>query len=145
MLDYAKSEGKQNLLAENLFKIYFEQGKNINSTDVLAQVAVDTGLNIDAMEKWVSLSIILPLSYIQKIIWNMILILNLSMLISLGMSCFVIIYLTSCCIYFLRCYHTSYVHITTSLCIGHLFSQCNNNFSLVNGLNQGVICDSGVW
>lgn len=51
MLDYAKSEGKQNLLAENLFKIYFEQGKNINSTDVLAQVAVDTGLNIDAMEK----------------------------------------------------------------------------------------------
>lgn len=77
--------------------------------------------------------------------WNMILMLNLSMLISLGMSCFVIIYLTSCCIYFLRCYHTSYVHITTSLCIGHLFSQCNNNFSLVNGLNQGVICDSGVW
>ena len=68
MLDYAKSEGKQNLLAENLFKIYFEQGKNINSTDVLAQVAVDTGLNIDAMEKWVSLSIILPLSYIRKII-----------------------------------------------------------------------------
>ena len=51
MLDYAKSEGKQNLLAENLFKIYFEQGKNINSTDVLAQVAVDTGLNIDVMEK----------------------------------------------------------------------------------------------
>lgn len=51
MLDYAKSEGKQNLLAENLFAVYFEQGKNINSIDVLAQVAVDTGLNIEAMEK----------------------------------------------------------------------------------------------
>lgn len=51
MLDYAKSEGKQDQLAENLFKAYFEEARDINSTDVLAKVAVDTGLNLDAMEK----------------------------------------------------------------------------------------------
>ena len=51
MLDYAKAEGKQDLLAENLFAAYFEQGKNINSVDVLAKVAVDTGLNLENMEK----------------------------------------------------------------------------------------------
>ena len=51
MLDYAKSEGKQNLLAENLFTAYFEQGKDINSVDVLAKIAVDTGLNLEDMEK----------------------------------------------------------------------------------------------
>lgn len=51
MLDYAKSEGKQDQLAENLFIAYFEEARDINSTDVLAKVAVDTGLNLDAMEK----------------------------------------------------------------------------------------------
>ena len=51
MLDYAKSEGKQDQLAENLFKAYFEEARDINSTDVLAKVAADTGLNLDAMEK----------------------------------------------------------------------------------------------
>jgi len=51
LLDYAKSEGKQNLLAENMFVAYFEQCKNINSVDVLAQLAVDIGLNLEAMEK----------------------------------------------------------------------------------------------
>jgi len=51
LLDYAKSEGKQNLLAENMFVAYFEQCKNINSVDVLAQLAVDAGLNLEAMEK----------------------------------------------------------------------------------------------
>ena len=52
MLDYAKSEGKQDLLAENLFRAYFEEAKDINSLDVLAKIAVDTGLNLDAMEKY---------------------------------------------------------------------------------------------
>lgn len=51
MLDYAKSEGKQDLLAENLFRAYFEEAKDINSLDVLAKIAVDTGLNLDAMQK----------------------------------------------------------------------------------------------
>ena len=51
MLDYAKSEGKQDLLAENLFRAYFEEAKDINSLDILAKIAVDTGLNLDAMEK----------------------------------------------------------------------------------------------
>ena len=51
MLDYAKAEGKQDLLEENLFKAYFEQGKDINSLDVLAGIAVDTGLNVEAMKK----------------------------------------------------------------------------------------------
>lgn len=51
MLDYAKAEGKQDLLAENLFRAYFEEAKDINSLDILAKVAVDTGLNLDAMEK----------------------------------------------------------------------------------------------
>ncbi|KAL9968515.1 hypothetical protein ACROYT_G020618 [Oculina patagonica] len=51
MLDYAKSEGKQDLLAENLFTTYFEQGKDINSVDVLAKIAVDTGLNLENMQK----------------------------------------------------------------------------------------------
>ena len=51
MLDYAKSEGKQDLLAEKLFSAYFEQGQNINSVDVLAKIAVDTGLNVESMER----------------------------------------------------------------------------------------------
>ena len=50
MLDYAKSEGKQDQLAENLFQAYFEEAKDINCIDVLAKIAVDTGLNMDAME-----------------------------------------------------------------------------------------------
>ena len=45
------SEGKQDLLAENLFRAYFEEAKDINSLDILAKIAVDTGLNVDAMKK----------------------------------------------------------------------------------------------
>ena len=50
MLDYAKSEGKQDLLVENLFRANFEEGKNIDSIDVLTEIAKDTGLNLDAMK-----------------------------------------------------------------------------------------------
>lgn len=51
MLDYARCEGKQDLLAENLFQAYFQEAKDINSLDVLAKIAVDTGLNLEAMER----------------------------------------------------------------------------------------------
>ena len=51
MLDYARCEGKQDLLAENLFQAYFQEAKDINSLDVLAKIAVDIGLNLEAMER----------------------------------------------------------------------------------------------
>ena len=60
--------------------------------------------------------------------WNMILILNLSMLVSSGMGCFLIIYSTDCWIYFLRCYHTSYVHITTLYIVFSMFAFVHRSF-----------------
>ena len=38
LLDYAKECGKQDSVAEKLFKAYFEEGQNINSVDVLKKV-----------------------------------------------------------------------------------------------------------
>lgn len=45
LLDYAKGLGKQDAVAENLFKSYFEDGQNINSVDVLSKIAVESGLD----------------------------------------------------------------------------------------------------
>ncbi|XP_068755359.1 uncharacterized protein [Montipora capricornis] len=51
MLDYAKTEGKQNLLAEQLFHAFFEEATNIDSDDDLAKIAVEIGLNWDAAQR----------------------------------------------------------------------------------------------
>ncbi|KAI9202052.1 DSBA-like thioredoxin domain-containing protein [Polychytrium aggregatum] len=45
LLDFAKSEGVQYQLTEELFKAYFEQERNISDTQVLADAAASVGLN----------------------------------------------------------------------------------------------------
>ena len=51
LLDYAKDQGKQDAVAENLFKSYFEEGHNINSMDVLSKVLF--GLILKQCRKYV--------------------------------------------------------------------------------------------
>lgn len=51
LLEFAKSAAKQNQVAQALFKIYFEQGKDINSDEVLLQVAEETGLDKQGLKE----------------------------------------------------------------------------------------------
>ena len=51
MLDFAKGFGKQNLVAEKLFSAYFQEARDINSLDVLNEVATESELNLGDMEK----------------------------------------------------------------------------------------------
>ncbi|MDP4147408.1 MAG: DsbA family oxidoreductase [Bacillota bacterium] len=44
---YAKAEGKMKDLSERIFKAYFVDSQNISDHKVLANLAVDAGLNID--------------------------------------------------------------------------------------------------
>ena len=50
-LEFAKSAAKQNKVAQALFKAYFEQGKDINSDDVLLQIAEETGLDKQGLKE----------------------------------------------------------------------------------------------
>jgi predicted DsbA family dithiol-disulfide isomerase len=45
MVDYAQTVGKQDAVIERIFKRYFEQGDNISNTDVLKDIAMETGLD----------------------------------------------------------------------------------------------------
>ncbi len=49
LLHFAKTKGLQNETKENLFKAYYTEGKNLNSLDVLTQIAVDSGLDGEAV------------------------------------------------------------------------------------------------
>ena len=44
MLEYARASEKQDKVAEALFHRYFEEGKDINSDDVLLEIAKDASL-----------------------------------------------------------------------------------------------------
>lgn len=48
LLQFAKQHGRQSQLADRLFAAYFTQGLDLGAHDVLARLAVDTGL--DALE-----------------------------------------------------------------------------------------------
>jgi predicted DsbA family dithiol-disulfide isomerase len=44
LIQLAKSLGKGNEIEEELFKAYFTEGKNLNSNEVLAEIALKTGI-----------------------------------------------------------------------------------------------------
>jgi len=51
LINFAKNQGKQNEIEEQLFKAYFTEGKNIDEIPVLVLLAKETGLNIDGLEQ----------------------------------------------------------------------------------------------
>ena len=51
MLDYAKTQGKQDLLAEKLFHAFFEEAKNIDSDEDLSKIAEEIELDWGAAQK----------------------------------------------------------------------------------------------
>lgn len=52
LVEYADRHGKQDAVIEGIFKAYFEQGKNLGSTDVLAGIAKDAGLDEDQVRAY---------------------------------------------------------------------------------------------
>jgi len=51
MLEMAQSSGNQDAVADALFKIYFEDGSDISTDEVLLKVAEDLGLNKEEVKK----------------------------------------------------------------------------------------------
>ena len=51
MLEYARASEKQDKVAEALFHRYFEEGKDINSDDVLLEIAKDASLEETGLRK----------------------------------------------------------------------------------------------
>lgn len=51
MLDFAKTQGKQDLLAEKLFHAFFEEAKNIDSDEGLSKIAEEIELDWGAAQK----------------------------------------------------------------------------------------------
>lgn len=49
VLHHAKAQGKQLEYAERLFKAFFEEGRHVGNSEVLADLAVDVGLHRDAV------------------------------------------------------------------------------------------------
>ncbi|MDE5419654.1 DsbA family oxidoreductase [Labilibaculum sp. DW002] len=47
LLDYAKEFGKQTELKMRLFESYFSEGKDVSDRQILAEVVLKTGLNVD--------------------------------------------------------------------------------------------------
>ena len=47
LLDYAKEFGKQTELKIRLFESYFSEGKDVSDRQILAEVVLKTGLNVD--------------------------------------------------------------------------------------------------
>ena len=45
LIQYAKTEGKQSLVKEVLFRSHFTDGKNIDDSDVLVEIGTEVGLN----------------------------------------------------------------------------------------------------
>lgn len=51
LVQFAKSEGKDDEVEEALFQAYFTEGKNIADHDVLVEIAGSVGLDVDNVEK----------------------------------------------------------------------------------------------
>ena len=49
LIHFAKEQGKQNEIEERLFEAYFSQGKNMDDTSTLVQLASETGLNTEGL------------------------------------------------------------------------------------------------
>lgn len=51
LIHFANAQGKQNEMEEQLFRAYFTDGKNIDDTSVLIQLATETGLNVEGLDE----------------------------------------------------------------------------------------------
>ncbi len=58
--EFAREKGKFNPFHESLFAAYFSHGLDIGSMDVLRQLAMDAGLDVDAMEEAIKSGRYLP-------------------------------------------------------------------------------------